>query len=148
MALPLGAQEEDKTVEEKLIQPAQVTDLEGQSPMAPKFGDSGRTMWAYILVLFVVIAGCYLMVRGKGLGLAKRLGGSSNIEILDTRALGNRQFLSVVRVYEQRILIGTGPQGVQMLSHLDKPSEPKVSGGEFGDLLTESTHQGEGESGK
>jgi len=100
-------------------------------------------MWAYLIVLFVVIAGCYLMVRGKSFGFAKRLGGSTNIEVLDTRALGNRQFISVVRVYDQRILIGTGPQGVQMLTQVDKPVETPASSQDFGDLI-----EREGESDK
>ena len=41
------------------------------------------------------------------------------IEIETTRAIGQRQFLMVARVGEERFLLGTGPQGPQLVSRLD-----------------------------
>gem|GEM_PF-1717469 len=145
---PLQAQDEQtNTADAELIQPANPDALGGKSPSAPQLNDSGRGLWGYIFLLFIVIGGCYIIVRGKGLNFAKRLGGSENIEVLDTRSLGNRQYLSVVRVYRQRILLSTSPQGVQMLTTLDDAAEETGGQGEgFDGIIERADESGKGES--
>ena len=41
------------------------------------------------------------------------------LEILETKVLGNRQFLCVVAYEKQRILLGASPNGLQFLCSLD-----------------------------
>ncbi len=77
--------------------------------------------------LVLLSAGACLLVRflkggslqGLGLGLAKAK--ASQLQIKETRLLGNKQFLLVVEYEGQKMLLGTSPNGLQYLCKLDSP---------------------------
>ncbi len=55
----------------------------------------------------------------KATSLCKRRNKSTNhLNILETRPLGNRQFLLVVTYEQEKFLIGVSPNGLQFLSRL------------------------------
>lgn len=77
--------------------------------------------------LVLLSGGACLLVRflkggslqGLGLGLAKAK--ASQLQIKETRLLGNKQFLLVVEYEGQKMLLGTSPNGLQYLCKLDSP---------------------------
>ena len=50
------------------------------------------------------------------------------LEILETKPLGNRQFLLVVAYENEKLLIGVHPNGMQFLSKLNAPSKTPKQG--------------------
>ena len=78
------------------------------------------------LILFVVaVAFAYkhckrttCSVRSKGKQLRK-------LEILETKPLGNRQFLLVVAYEQEKFLLGAHPNGIQFLSKLHANSDKR-----------------------
>jgi flagellar biogenesis protein FliO len=80
-----------------------------------------RAVGALALVLAVFFGGVWLFRNGQR--LAWRKTGAPRLAILESRPLGNRFALYVVGYDEQRMLIGSSPAGISLLSQL--PSAPE-----------------------
>ena len=74
-----------------------------------------------LCLLALIVVGSYLFTQTKGRALNFKRGTKSQkkLEILETKVLGNRQFLCVVAYEKQRILLGASPNGLQFLCSLD-----------------------------
>ena len=74
-----------------------------------------------LCLLTLIVIGSYLFTHLKGRALNFKRGTQSQkkLEILETKVLGNRQFLCVVAYEKQRILVGASPNGLQFLCSLD-----------------------------
>ena len=72
-------------------------------------------------VLFFLVAMAYVYRRLKASSpyLNKRGKHDRKLEILETKPLGNRQFLLVVAYENEKILIGVHPNGMRFLSKLN-----------------------------
>jgi len=77
------------------------------------------TTWVFVL-LVGLLAGALWYWRNKK---PSKLGRRGNIQIEDTRALGNRQFLVVASCDGRRFLLGVAAGGIQMLSPLDSQED-------------------------
>ena len=72
-----------------------------------------------ILVLLLVLGGCYLVTRWAGVGLGGSLGrGSARMQVVERLAVGRDQALLVVRIGERHLLLGSTANGFTMLAEL------------------------------
>ena len=99
-------------VGETLLYPAGGPTAEGVAPATPA---ATSATWVFV-VLVGLTAGAVWLWRRRQPSKAGRRG---TIEIEDTRALGNRQFLVVASCDGRRFLLGVAAGGIQMLSPLD-----------------------------
>ena len=74
-----------------------------------------------LCLLALIVVGSYLftLFKGQALKLKREIKHQKKLEILETKVLGNRQFLCVVAYEKQRILLGASPNGLQFLCSLD-----------------------------
>ena len=72
-------------------------------------------------ILFFLIAAAYAYRRltASSACFSKKGKMGRNLEILETRPLGNRQFLLVVAYEHEKFLVGIHPNGMQFLSKLN-----------------------------
>jgi flagellar biogenesis protein FliO len=88
----------------------------------PNVGVSAlRTLAALAIVLAIFFGGVWLFRNGQRLTWRKT--GPPKLAVLETRALGNRLALYVVGYEQQRLLIGSSPAGLNLLSALP-PAAP------------------------
>ena len=90
------------------------------------FGGGGGSV---LVVLFVLLVGCSVAVwffikRGT----FPRMKGGENLQILETRVLGGRQFLVVGKHGDQKFLLGVCPGRIDYLCPLDMDAEVNVAG--------------------
>ena len=73
-----------------------------------------------LLMLLLVLGGCYLFTRWAGMGLAGRLGvsGGAHVRVLERVALGREQSLLVVQAAKRYFLVGSSPSGFSLLAEL------------------------------
>jgi flagellar protein FliO/FliZ len=86
---------------------------------APVASSSSSATWVFTVTVVAAAAGFWYWRRRGGHPLRKH----GLIEIEDTRALGNRQFLVVASCDGRRFLLGVAAGGIQMLSPLDAKEE-------------------------
>ena len=88
----------------------------------PQVGLSAiRGLGALALVLAIFFGGIWLFRNGQR--LAWRRTGAPRLAILESRPLGNRFALYVVGYEQQRMLIGSSPAGISLLSQLPPDAE-------------------------
>lgn len=80
-----------------------------------------RVFGALAILLAVVFAGVWLFRNGQR--IAWRRTGVPRLAILETRPLGNRFAIYVVGYDRQRLLIGSSPAGLCLLSQLPPADE-------------------------
>jgi flagellar biogenesis protein FliO len=91
----------------------------------PEVGLSAiRALGALALVLAVFFGGVWLFRNGQRLTWRKT--GAPRLAILETRPLGNRFALYVVGYEQQRMLIGSSPAGINLLSQLPSAAESQI----------------------
>ncbi len=72
-----------------------------------------------ILVLLLVLGGCYLAARWTGTGLGAALGrGSARMQVVERLPVGRDQVLLVVRLGDRYLLLGSSSSGVSLLAEL------------------------------
>ena len=91
-------------------------------PPAPDFDSLGR-MLGY-LTFFAALAGGALYFIKFGLPLRKGLASDRKLQVLETRPLGNKQYLLVVGYEDTRMLIGVTPGKIDYLCPLDSTTAP------------------------
>jgi len=100
-----------------------------------------RTLAALAFVLALLFGGVWLFRNAQR--LAWRKTGVPRLAILESRALGNRFALHVVGYEQQRLLIGSSPGGLSLLSQLPPASDvraeaaPGAAPGSFSQRLLE-----------
>ena len=94
------------------------------------------SLFGILLVLLLVLCGCYVFTRWAGMGLAGRLGlpGAGHVRVLERVALGRDQALLVVQAANRYFLLGSSPSGFSLLAELTEEegalwSGPPPSGG-------------------
>lgn len=96
-----------------------------------------RVLGALILVLAIFFGGVWLFKNSqRALGRSK---GGSQLHVLEVKSLGNRQAVYVVGYGRQRMLIGSSPTGICLVSQLPEAAEAEPVatplGGSFADAL-------------
>ena len=83
-----------------------------------------------LLILLASTVGLFALKRGRLPSLKK--GREEQLSIVETRMLGNRQFLIVAEYAGRRMLLGVGPGAISHLCFLDSDS---VQGSRFKSVL-------------
>ena len=74
-----------------------------------------------ILVLLLVLGGCYLFTRWAGMGLGGHpgiVGGKAQMKVVERLAVGRDQALLVVQAANRYFLLGSSPSGFSLLAEL------------------------------
>ena len=89
-----------------------------QAGSAPAPGPSGWRALGSLLLVSGLAGGGLWAFRKWG---ANKLpgGGGSRMKVEETLALGDRRFVSILKVDEERFLIALSPQGVNLMTRLD-----------------------------
>lgn len=96
---------------------AQATNVLTLHSDLPSVGISAiRSVSALAIVLAVFFGGLWLFRNGQR--LAWRKNGAPKLTILESRSLGSRFAIYVVGYEQQRLLIGSSPAGLSLLSQL------------------------------
>lgn len=116
---------------------AGTVDQTGTGPLPDAGVSVLRVLGALILVLAIFFGGVWLFKNSqRALGRSK---GGSQLHVLEVKSLGNRQTVYVVGYGRQRMLIGSSPTGVALVSQLPEATESEpaspASGGTFADTL-------------
>jgi len=85
-----------------------------------------RALAALAIVLAIFFAGVWLFRNGQRITWRKT--GAPRLAILESRPLGNRFALYVVGYDQQRLLIGSSPAGLNLLSSLPPVAEANGNG--------------------
>jgi len=102
---------------------AEATNAMAFRPELPEVGLSAvRALAALAVVLALFFGGVWLYRNGQR--LAWRRTGAPRLNILESRSLGNRYALYVVGYDQQRLLVGSSPAGLSLISQLPAASEP------------------------
>ena len=91
-------------------------------PPAPLFTQEKTTGTGQLVgyfVALVALAGVGLFFMKRGWRIQGTRGGESQLHLLETKMLGNRQFLVVVKYQDNKMLLGVGPGQIQYLCSLD-----------------------------
>lgn len=72
-----------------------------------------------VLFFLVALAYVYRRLKASSPNFNSKLKSNRKLEILETKPLGNRQFLLVVAYEKDKILIGVHPNGMRFLSKLN-----------------------------
>jgi flagellar biogenesis protein FliO len=80
-----------------------------------------RVFGALAFVLALFLGGVWLFKNWQRLAIQR--GRSTQLEILEMRALGNRHVLYVIGYQQQRLLLAASPSGVALVSHLPSGEE-------------------------
>ena len=92
-------------------------------PPTPDFDSMGR-MLGYLTLLAALAGGALYFIK-FGLPLARKgAAADRKLQILETRPLGNRQYLLVVGYEDSRMLLGVTPGKIDYLCPLDSPTAP------------------------
>jgi flagellar protein FliO/FliZ len=87
--------------------------------VAPATPAATSATWVFVVLVGLVAGAVWFWRRRQ----PSKPGRRGNIQIEDTRALGNRQFLVVASCDGRRFLLGVAAGGIQMLSHLDSQDD-------------------------
>ncbi len=96
------------------------------SPAATQWPDVGvsliRVLGALALVLGIFLGGVWLFRNWQRLALQR--GRAPKLNVLEVRSLGGRHALYVVAYEQERFLLASSPNGVNLVSHLQPGEEP------------------------
>jgi flagellar protein FliO/FliZ len=107
-------------------------------PPTPDLDSLGR-MLGY-LTLFAALAGAAAYFIKFGLPLSRKGAASDRkLQILETRPLGNRQYLLVVGYEDSRMLLGVTPGKIDYLCPLDSSCAPTDFGAMVGSVENETS---------
>jgi flagellar biogenesis protein FliO len=121
LGLPAGAQAPPPSPSERELQAPLTLDDGKPTPAGTAAPGSGPSAWRALGSLVLVsglAAGGLWGFRRWG---ARRLPGSggTRMKVEETLALGDRRFVSILKVDDERFLIALGPQGVNLMTRLD-----------------------------
>jgi len=91
----------------------------GDTPPASFFTSLGSWIIVFVIMGATVV---YLYRRGF-LNSVSKVPSEKNLKVLETTALGGRQFLVLAKVRDREILLGVGQGFISKLESLDSPKE-------------------------
>ncbi|HEX3730545.1 MAG TPA: flagellar biosynthetic protein FliO [Opitutaceae bacterium] len=92
----------------------------GPDPLPKGQANGGVSVTAIVFVAACAAAGLWLWWRRRTGGPAFAGRTARNLEIAETRPLGNRQYLVVAAYEDRKFLLGVCPGRIQLLAPLDQ----------------------------
>ena len=139
----------EETVSEEVYQPRSTAPekepIIGERTLDPRPSSLMTKLGAWIFGLAVFCA-CLVYFKKKGFlgGMANGLG-AKQLEVLETTALGSKQFLVLARARNKEILLGVGPGFISKLEVLDAADEKLPSAESLNDEFTDPSQLGGGQ---
>lgn len=99
-----------------------VTNAPAGSNLPDTGGSVLRVFGALILVIALFLGGVWFFRNWKQLAV-KRSGIAPKLNIYEVKSLGQRQAIYVVGYQQQRMLLGSSPAGITLVSHLPAAEE-------------------------
>jgi flagellar protein FliO/FliZ len=96
-----------------------------------------RLLGALVFVIGLFLAAVWAIRRWQQTSAVRRHG--PRLVILDVQSLGGRQSLYVVAYDRQRLLVGSSPQGVTLVTHLPEADDEATSPGPQASFATALT---------
>ena len=118
-----GAEPADQDVPASALSPGMT--LTPRSPstlLTTEKSPDSRQLIVYFVVIVALAAGGFYFLK-RGLPLRGMRSGVSHLQLLETKMLGNRQFLVVVKYEDSKMLLGVGPGQMQYLCPLDNADD-------------------------
>ena len=106
------------------------------APTVPDISFSVLRVFGALALVFALFLGAVWLFRNWQ-RLTLNRGRPSKLNVLEVRALGQRHAIYVIGYQQQRVLLGTSPGGVSLLSHLpddDSPPEAQPRAATFGEI--------------
>ncbi|MEA3212867.1 MAG: flagellar protein FliO/FliZ [Chthoniobacter sp.] len=123
LAAPLRAQTKPDDARTSTLSPdTTLTPRPPASLFAPEKSTDGKQLIIYFVVLVALAAGGFYFLK-RGLPLRSARIGENQLQLLETKMLGNRQFLVVVKYEDSKMLLGVGPGKIQYLCPLESADE-------------------------
>lgn len=85
-----------------------------------------RVFGSLIFVIALFLGGVWFFRNWKQLAIRKS-GIAPKLNIFEVKSLGQRQAIYVVGYQQQRMLLGSSPAGITLLSHLPPADEAEIS---------------------
>lgn len=104
--------------------------LDDGKPTVQAGAEAGPSAWRALgsMTLVLGLAGGALWALRR-YGIRKLPGaGGTRLQVVETLALGDRRFVSILRAEEERFLIALSPTGITLLSRLEGPAEEPAPG--------------------
>jgi flagellar protein FliO/FliZ len=92
-------------------------------PVSSRRGNNGTVVAVYALLSLVAGAAVLWWFQRRGV-MSFAAPADRELKLLETRSLGNRQFLVVVQYGEQKMLLGVAPGVINHLCYLEGSQEP------------------------
>ena len=121
LSAPLFAQERPEDKPASTLSPDTKLTPRAPSPLfAPSTntGTDSKQLVIYFVVLAALAGGGFYLLK-RGMPLRGMRAGENHLNLLETKILGNRQFLVVVQYEDSKMLLGVGPGQIQYLCPLD-----------------------------
>ena len=120
ISAPVFAQDRAKDDPASMLSPdTKLTPRAPTSLLAPGNKNTGNGQLVVYFVVLVALAGGGFFLFKRGMPLRNKLAGENHLRLLETKILGNRQFLVVVQYEDSKMLLGVGPGQIQYLCPLD-----------------------------
>jgi flagellar biogenesis protein FliO len=87
---------------------------------APAVGKIGLSLVFYPVVLLVLAAGAFYLMRSGWSSRFLRKNAPRKLQVPEIRSLGNRQFLVIAEYEATRLLLGVSPGRIDLLCHLGR----------------------------
>ena len=91
------------------------------SPLPDPTGSLIRILGAFVLVIGIFLGGVWLFKNWQRVTIHR--GRTPKLNVFETRSLGGRHAIYVVGYKQERFLIASSPNGVNLLSHLPAAAE-------------------------
>jgi flagellar protein FliO/FliZ len=119
LAAPLRAQDRlEDTPASRLSPDTKLTPRAPTTMLAPEKTAGNSQLVVYFIGLLALAGGGQFLLK-RGMPLRGKMAGQNNLHLLETKILGNRQFLVVVQYEDNKMLLGVGPGQIQYLCPLD-----------------------------
>jgi flagellar protein FliO/FliZ len=116
---PLPAQDRAQDAPTSTLSPETTLNPRAPSPLLGPEKNTGNSQLIVYFVVLLSLAGAGLYFLKRGLPLRGARPGENRLQLLETKMLGNRQFLVVVKYEDNKVLLGVGPGQIQYLCQLD-----------------------------
>lgn len=91
------------------------------SPLPDPTGSLIRILGAFVLVIGIFLGGVWFFKNWQRITIQR--GRTPKLNVFETRSLGGRHAVYVVGYEQERFLIASSPNGVNLLSHLPAATE-------------------------
>ncbi|HEY9508666.1 MAG TPA: flagellar biosynthetic protein FliO [Verrucomicrobiae bacterium] len=104
---------------------APISQLQPNDPLPSPLASLGRVMLMLAVVLTIFIGGVWLFRNWQRFTVHR--GNAPRLNVIESRSLGGRHAIYVIGYENERLLISSSPNGINLLTHLQPSDEPAAT---------------------